>query len=291
MTRNAVRQLAGSRFRHGRRFEPGQQRRPVVQQGRVAAQRGHRGALIAAQAHRALAQKSASGGGPSGGIERVFDIGPEQRARGTALGNRGPARRQRLRIVRGNYFDLGRRGFRIDRQRAAFHVCHRAAVAGGLGGQQLLELLEPGALREAASAAGGVPWSRHRRHGRQRAHPGAQVQPAQQPDEADQVAPRAGAAGEIEIARLQAGASSTEWKTPPCARRCSSARPARAPTACAGRDSKGTRRPARNSGAGAAAAPARRTAPAGRGHQQRGYRRQRAHRPAAHQNCRAFRTR
>jgi len=68
----------------------------------------------------------------------------------------------------------------------------------GLCGQQLLELFQPCALlRRVESCVDQA------RDGGQRADPRAQPEFAQQADEADQIAARAGAAGEIEFAGLQ----------------------------------------------------------------------------------------
>ena len=68
----------------------------------------------------------------------------------------------------------------------------------GLRGQHLLELFQPGALLR-----GVEPRVDQAGDGRQRAHPRAQSQLAQQTDEAHQIAARAGEAREIEIPRLR----------------------------------------------------------------------------------------
>ncbi len=70
-------------------------------------------------------------------------------------------------------------------------------MRGGLGGQHLLQTLEPGALLRGIGVAARAGESGH---GRQRAHPAVQPQAAQQAHEADQVAARAGGAGEVGFA-------------------------------------------------------------------------------------------
>ena len=72
------------------------------------------------------------------------------------------------------------------------------AVGRGLRGQHLLELFQPGALLRRVE-----PHVDQAGDGGQRAHPRAQSEFAQQADEADQIAARAGAAGEIEFAGLR----------------------------------------------------------------------------------------
>ena len=123
----------------------------------------------------------------------------------------------------------------------------------------MLQLPQPGPLRARVGArrtAVGEPAVTGGK-GRTQA---CRSEPAQNADEGHQVAARAGAAGEIVIARLESGASSRGWRTPPSPRRYSSATPVRAPTECAGRGNRGTRRPARSraaagaGGAGRAAA-------------------------------------
>ena len=162
-------------------------------------------------------------GGPAGGIERVFHVGPQQRAArsgGTArIDSRLRARAAGSLAGDGGHRRRRRRG--VDGKRAAFHVCDGTAVAGRLGGQQLIQLLEPGPLRARVRRAPESPLLLHCGTGGSGRTQALQFEPAQQADEGHQVAPRAGAAGEIEFRRARPGASSRESRIPRCAPRWS----------------------------------------------------------------------
>ena len=74
-------------------------------------------------------------------------------------------------------------------------------MAGGLGGEKPVELFEPGAAEARHRQIGGAV-ARPVGNGRQGANPGAELEAAQEADETGEVAARAGAAGEIELAGL-----------------------------------------------------------------------------------------
>ena len=102
------------------------------------------GMLVAGEADGAFAQQRGGVGGPSGGIEGVFHVGPEQGAAGGGDGL--AAAGEGVGIVGGDGGDGRRRRGGIDGQHAAFDEGDGSAVGGGLRGQHLFELFQPGAL-------------------------------------------------------------------------------------------------------------------------------------------------
>ena len=195
--------------------------------------------LVARESHRAFAQQRRGIGRPAGGENGVLHVSPQQRAARRAHDFAAAPEGQR--IIGGERGHGRGRSRRIDRQRAAFHVGDRAAVGCGLRRQHLLELLEPGALLRRVRVRIDQPGRRP-----QRPYPGVHAELPEQPDEANQVAPRAGAPGQIEFARLRLMVVGRNGKLHRLHADILQPHQLALPEACAGRDSRGTPPPAGN---------------------------------------------
>ena len=193
---DSLRQRAGRRFGHCYGAERVQERPPISQKSAIAAESARGSMFIAAEADRAFAEERSAFGGPAGGIEGVLDIAPQDRFASRCNGLTAGRERSRIERRDRRHGGWGRAG--IDAGDCAFHVRDRAAVAGRLGGENLFELLEPGALSRAFNRR-----RRPVRHRRQRPHPRAQLKASQDPDERSEIAARAGCAGEVVHAGLR----------------------------------------------------------------------------------------
>ena len=118
----------------------------MTQERGLAEQRGGGGTLVATQADRAIEQQRAAVAFPTGRVKPIFHAGPED----APAGGEGLAAESQSGGIGGGDANGGGRSGGIDLNRRAFDPGHRTAVAGGLGRQNVGELLQPGA------ASGGI---------------------------------------------------------------------------------------------------------------------------------------